>query len=145
MYRNSERYADPTAGAAMSRVMKEYKDQHRQLWMEKQAIKSRRKVYVVSQHSGNTEASVNSIIRYCTFVIKQKCIPVAGHLLYPAVLNQTVTKEHDLGLLFSLSLMAVCHEVWVFGKENTDTTKAEIAEAKRLHKTIRYFNEEVHV
>lgn len=145
MYKNNERYADPTAGAAISRVMKEYKEQQRQAWMEKQAIKSRRKVYVVSQHTGNPEADTAATIRCCSFVIKKNCIPVAGYLLYPAVLNGTVSKGRELGLLFSLSLMAVCHEVWVFGKEHSADMKEEIAEAKRLHKAIRYFDEEATV
>ena len=40
MYKNSEGYADPTAGAAMSRIMKEYRQEQKKRY----ADKNRRKI-----------------------------------------------------------------------------------------------------
>lgn len=65
MYRNSEGYADPTAGAAMRQMMKEY----RQLQKQHYADKNRRKVYVASRYAGNIEANVKAATRYCRLVI----------------------------------------------------------------------------
>ena len=45
MYKNSEGYADPTAGSAMSQIMKEY----RQKQKKRYADKNRRKIYVASK------------------------------------------------------------------------------------------------
>ena len=44
MYRNSEGYADPTAGAAMGQVMREYRQNQREQWRRKTEITSRPKV-----------------------------------------------------------------------------------------------------
>lgn len=35
MYKNSEGYADPTAGAAMSRIMKEYRQEQKKRYADK--------------------------------------------------------------------------------------------------------------
>ena len=52
-YRNSSGYYDPTAGAAMSQVMKEYKQARREQWQKDTEVKSRPKAYVVSQYAGD--------------------------------------------------------------------------------------------
>lgn len=136
MYKNSEGYADPTAGAAMSRIMKEY----RQKQKKRYADKNRRKIYVASKYAGNVDANVTSAIKYCRRVIDEGYMPVASHLLYPQILNDNIPEERELGLLFGLALLAVCDEVWVFGSVSSGVAK-EIEEAKRLKKRIRYFEE----
>ena len=122
MYKNSEGYADPTAGAAMSRIMKEYRQEQKKRY----ADKNRRKVYVAS--------------KYCRRVIEEGYMPVASHLLYPQILNDNDPKERELGLLFGLALLRSCDEVWVFGSVSPGVAQ-EIEEAKRLKKQIRYFEE----
>ena len=47
MYRNSEGYADPTAGAALSRMMKEFRQEQKRRY----ADKNRKKVYVASKYA----------------------------------------------------------------------------------------------
>ena len=53
MYKNSEGYADPTAGAALSNVMRAYKQQQKKRY----ADKNRRKVYVVSPYAGDVDGN----------------------------------------------------------------------------------------
>ena len=65
-------------------------------------------------------------------------MPIASHLLYPQILNDNIPAEREFGLLFGLALLRVCDEVWVFG-EITPGVAAEIEEAKKLNKQIRYF------
>lgn len=136
MYRNSEGYSDPTAGAAMSRIMKEYRQQQKKRY----ADKNRRKVYVASRYAGDVDANVAAVVTYCRHVIDEGYMPVASHLLYPQILNDNNPEERELGLLFGLSLLAVCDEVWVFGTVSPGVAQ-EIEEAKRLKKQIRYFEE----
>ena len=143
MFKNSEVYSDPTAGTAMSQIMKEYKQTQRETWRRQDEIKSRSKVYVVSKYAGNTELNVSKAVEYCRFVIRKKHIPVASHLMYPAVLQDTVSSERELGTMFGLALLALCDEVWVFGKDQSEGMIAEVVEAKRLKKPLRYFSEEV--
>ena len=136
MYKNSEGYADPTAGSAMSQIMKEY----RQKQKKRYADKNRRKISVASRYAGDVDANVKAAIGYCRLVIDKGYMPVASHLLYPQILNDNDPEERELGLLFGLSLLAVCDEVWVFGTVSPGVAQ-EIEEAKRLKKQIRYFEE----
>ena len=136
MYKNSEGYADPTAGAAMSRIMKEYRQQQKKRYVDK----NRRKIYVASRYAGDVDANVSAAVTYCRRVIDEGYMPVASHLLYPQILNDNIPEERELGLLFGLALLAVCDEVWVFGEVSSGVAK-EIEEAKRLKKRIRYFEE----
>ena len=134
MYRNSEGYADPTAGAAMSLIMKEY----RQKQKKRYADKNRRKIYVASKYAGDVESNVAAAIGYCRRVIDEGHMPIASHLLYPQILNDNDPSERDLGLLFGLALLRMCDEVWVFGTVSPGVAQ-EIEEAKRLNKRLRYF------
>ena len=136
MYKNSEGYADPTAGSAMSQIMKEYRQQQK----KRNAGKNRRKIYVASRYAGDVDANVKAAVGYCRLVIDKGYMPIASHLLYPQILNDNDPNERDLGLLFGLALLAVCDEVWVFGSVSPGVAQ-EIEEAKRLKKQIRYFEE----
>ena len=136
MYRNKEGYADPTAGLALSHMMKEY----RQGQKKRYADKNRRKVYVASRYAGDVVANTTAAIGYCRRVIKDGYMPIASHLLYPQILDDKNPAERELGLSFGLALLQMCDEVWVFGKV-TKGMAGEIEEAKKLKKQIRYFEE----
>lgn len=136
MYKNNEGYADPTAGMAMSLVMKEYRQRQKQRY----ADKNRRKVYVASRYAGDVEKNVALAISYCRRVMDAGYMPVASHLLYPQILNDNDPDERELGLLFGLALLRMCDEVWVFG-EVSEGMAREIEEARRLNKKLRIIEE----
>ena len=143
MYRNSEGYADPTAGAALGQIMKEYRQERRETWKRENEIKSRPKVYVVSRYAGDIENNVLSAIRYCKFVITKGKMPIAAHLLYPQMLDDTIPAQREMGTMFGIALLDMCDEVWCFGKELSSGMEREIKEANRLGKPIKYFDLEV--
>ena len=136
MFKTYEGYADPTAGLAMSRIMKEYRQQQKKRY----ANKNRRKVYVASRYAGDVERNTMAAVTYCRRVISEGYMPVASHLLYPQILNDDDPEERNLGLLFGLALLRMCDEVWVFGEVSSGMAQ-EIEEAKRLKKPLRYFEE----
>jgi hypothetical protein len=136
MYKNNEGYSDPTAGAAMSRIMKEYRQEQKKRYAEK----NRRKVYVVSKYAGDVEANTAAAVVYCRRVIDAGYMPIASHLLYPQILNDNDTAERNMGLMFGLALLKLCDEVWVFGSISSGMAQ-EIEEAKRLNKKVTYFEE----
>jgi len=136
MFRNVEGYSDPTAGRAMSNLMKEYRQKQRARY----ANKNRKKIYVASPYVGDVAENVAAAVRYCRKVIDDGYMPVAGHLLYPQILDDNDPEERDLGLLFGLALLRTCDEVWVFGTVS-DGVEKEIEEAKRLKKRVRYMEE----
>ena len=138
MYRNNEGYHDPTAGAAVGKMMREFQKEQKEIWRRQNEIKNRPKIYVVSKYAGEVEKNVANAIRYCQYVIGNRKIPIASHLLYPAMLNDNDPDERELGTMFGLSLLSICDEVWVFGKEHSAGMQQEIKEAMRLNKPIRY-------
>ena len=141
MYRNGEGYSDPTAGAAMGSIMKEYRQQRRKDWQRETELKARSKVYVVSKYAGDIEKNVDAAKDYCRMVIGRNRIPVASHLLYPQLLDDNVPEQREIGTMCGLALLAICDEVWVFGKEHSPGMVKEIGEAHRLNKPLRFFTE----
>ena len=142
MYRNSEGYADPTAGAAIGKVMKEYRLERREIWRRQTELKERPKVYIVSRYAGDVENNVKAAIRYCRFAIDKQTMPIAAHLLYPQIVDDNNPTEREIGTMYGLALLALCDEVWCFGKTLSVGMEQEIKEAKRLGKPIKYFDEE---
>ena len=142
MYKNSEGYADPTAGAAIGKVMKEYRLERREIWRRQTELKERPKVYIVSRYAGDVENNVKAAIRYCRFAIDKQKMPIAAHLLYPQIVDDNDPTEREVGTMYGLALLALCDEVWCFGKTLSAGMEQEIKEAKRLGKPIKYFDEE---
>lgn len=134
-YKNREGYADPTAGAAVSQLMKEYRQERRRLF----AAKNRKKIYVASKYAGDIQINIENAIWCCRYVIDRGYMPIASHLLYPQILDDSIPRERELGLMFGLALLAACDEVWVFtvNGEVSSGMEKEIEEAKRLGIPVR--------
>lgn len=144
-YRNSEGYSDPTAGEALGNIMREYRQQRRETWQRQYELRTRPKVYIVSRYAGDIPRNVAAAIRFCRFAIGKGMMPIASHLLYPQVLRDDVPAEREMGTAFGLALLALCDEVWVFNEHTglSPGMQAEVHEAKRLNKPVRFFDTEV--
>lgn len=149
MYKNSEGYRDPTAGAAVSNAMREYKEARRREWQRQYALKHRPKVYVASAYAGDTERNTLRAAKACRFAAAKGMMPVASHLLYPGMgFDDNNPADREMCCMFGLALLAVCDEVWCFSLrgEISAGMKAEIEEAVRLRIPVKYFKiEEVDV
>lgn len=134
-HKNTEGYADPTAGIAMSRVMKDYRQRQKQRFSDR----NRKKIYVASKFAGDTRANTKAAIRHCRSVIAAGHMPVASHILYAAsgMLKDDDPSERELGLAFGLALLKGCDELWAFGDISPGMAK-EIEEAKRLKMPVIY-------
>ena len=141
MFKNIEGYADPTAGAAIAKSMKEYRQKQRAIYRTQSEIKNRPMVYIVSKYAGDITSNTAAAIEYARYAIERNRIPVVSHLLYPQILDDGDPAQRELGLLFGQALLALCAEVWVFGTEHSPGMQAEIHEARRLKKVIRFYNE----
>lgn len=141
MFKNSEGYSDMTAGLAMSRVMKEYRQNRKTDWKRQYELKNRRKVYVISPYARDIRKNTAAAIRFCRYVIDFGAMPVASHLLYPQILDDRSNDEREMRLMFGMALLALCDEAWVFGSTVSSGMEAEIAEAKRLNIPVRYIEE----
>lgn len=125
VYKNSEGYPDPTAGDALTRVIKE-KRRYRPL------------VYICSKFSDDPVGNTEKAKSYSRFAVDRGAIPFTPHLLYPLFMDEET--ERELALFMGMVMMRKCDELWVFGKEWSDGMRAEINKARRKNMTIRYFS-----
>ena len=136
-------YADPTANAAIGKVMKEYKQQQKIISNRQYEIRHRPKVYIVSRYAGDVKTNIKNARRYCRFAVAKLKNPLASHLLYPQFLNDNKEQEREIGLQYGLALLKLCDEVWCFGTEISEGMEKEIAAAGRQNKRVRYFTEDL--
>ena len=131
---NSEGYYDPTVYEALSNIEKEEKAARRIY---------RPLVYICSPYAGNVEQNVNMARVYSRFAVKNTCIPLAPHLLYPQFMDDGSPAERELALFMGLVLLTKCEQVCVFGGVISAGMAAEIAKAEKKKIPVRYFTEEL--
>lgn len=69
-------------------------------------------VYVASPYAGDVEQNVKNAREYCRYTMEQGNIPLASHLLYPQILNDSNPAERSLGTQMGLELISRCDELW---------------------------------
>lgn len=126
---NHERYYDPTAYEALTRIEQTVKK-----------AKYRPFVFICSPYAGDTGHNVECARRYCGFAVSKGCIPIAPHVYFPQFLNDADQEQRDLGLFMGMVLMGRCKEVWVFGSTVSRGMAVEIEKAQQRGIPIRYFN-----
>ena len=119
-WKNHEGYADPTAYAALAKV-----------------IRQNRFTYICSPYRDNPRVNVMRARQYCKFAVSKGRIPIAPHLYFPQFMSEEMERERVMQMNFEL--LKLCGEVWVFGDKITEGMAEEIAHAERLRKNIRYF------
>lgn len=131
---NSEGYQDPTVYEALTNIEKQ----------EKAARKVYRPlVYICSPYAGDVETHVTMARLYSRFAVKNACIPLAPHLLFPQFLDDSAPAERSIALFMGMVLLSKCEQVWVFGSRVSTGMAAEIEKAERKNIPIRYFTEEL--
>lgn len=131
---NSEGYHDPTTYEALSKIEKE----------EKAAKRAYRPlVYICSPFAGDVEGNIEKARRYSRFAVRQACIPLAPHLLFPQFMDDSIPAERSIALFMGMVLLGKCEQVWVFGRTVSAGMAAEIEKAEKKNIPIRYFTEEL--
>ena len=138
LYRNVSGYWDPTAGKALANISKDEK--HRKASERRKELRSRPMVYICSKYSGNTDINVFRAIVFCRYAIRMGVIPVAGHLLYPQILDDGIPEQRELGLQFGLALLGKCSELWVFNenRELSEGMRLELRFARKKGIPVRF-------
>ena len=72
-------------------------------------------VYICSPYAGDVERNVNMARVYSRFAVRNTCIPIAPHLLYPQFMDDGRPAERELALFMGMVLLTKCEQVWVFG------------------------------
>ena len=131
---NSEGYYDPTVYEALSNIEKEEKAARRVY---------RPLVYICSPYAGDVERNVNMARTYSRFAVRNTCIPITPHLLYPQFMDDGSPAERELALFMGMVLLTKCEQMWVFGSVISSGMRAEIVKAEKKNIPVRYFTEDL--
>lgn len=88
-------------------------------------------IYSASPYAGNVEGNGEFAKAACRLAMEQGNTPVAAHLLYPQMLDDTVPGQRELGLRMVLKLLGACSEIWLCGCRIFGEMQEEMKEAWR--------------
>ena len=89
-------------------------------------------IYVASPYAGDVEKNVEYAKLACRAVVENGDACFAPHLLYPAILDDSIPEERQAGIKMGLAFLCRCDELWVFGPVISSGMQEEIAAAERL-------------
>lgn len=98
-------------------------------------------IYVCSPYGGREE-NYRAALVYGRYVISRGCLPVIPHTMLHGIVDDADPKGRAAGLEIGQSLLKICSEIWVFGKEGGETAgmSGEITAAEQLGKPIKYIS-----
>ena len=96
-----------------------------------------RMIYICSPYAGNTEENIAFARQACGYAIRQGAVPLAPHLLYPQILNDSVPEERETGIRLGLEILERCEELWVCGDRILAGMKRGAAYAKARGNPVR--------
>ena len=94
-------------------------------------------IYIASPYAGDIEQNVAFAKLACRYAMSQGHTPVAVHLLYPQMLQDSDPAERELGLRLGHRVLRACDELWACGDRLSSGMRREIEEAKALGVPIR--------
>ena len=101
-------------------------------------------VYICSRYRADAthtvEEATESALNACSMAIRKGYAPIAPHLYLPRCLDDNDPAERNAGMTAGQAFLAVCDEVWQWGKTVTEGMAAELALAKELGIPIKVFN-----
>lgn len=103
-------------------------------------------VYIASPYAGDVEGNTAFAKEACRYAMEKDAAPIAVHLLYPQMLDDTVPAEREAGLCMGLRVLEACDELWLCGGRMSAGMQAELAAAERLGIPVRRIPEqEIHM
>lgn len=91
-----------------------------------------KKIYICSPFWGtsNRERNIAVAISACQKVVNEQCEPLAPHLYFPMFLDDSLPEQREIGIMFGLTWLEGCDEMWVIGSIITEGMEREIRFAR---------------
>ncbi|MGX8710957.1 MAG: hypothetical protein ACQGTM_12015 [bacterium] len=70
-------------------------------------------VYICSPYAGDIEKNVEFAKAACMYAMRQNCTPVAVHLLYPQLLDDSEPVQRQAGIRMGLRILEAADELWL--------------------------------
>ncbi|MBS6955397.1 MAG: DUF4406 domain-containing protein [Enterocloster asparagiformis] len=100
-------------------------------------MSSNKLVYIASPYAGDVEANVAFAKAACHYAMEQGATPIAVHLLYPQILDDSIPAERKAGIRMGLRVLEACDELWLCGDRISHGMRAELAAAEQLDIPVR--------
>ena len=97
-------------------------------------------IYIASPYAGDVEKNIEFARAACRYCIEWGHTPIAVHLLYPQILNDSDPAQRETGLALGRNILERCDAVWMCGNETSPGMKAELELAKELNKPVQFFS-----
>lgn len=85
-----------------------------------------KKLIFVCSPFQNQHANLTLAKLCCKVVLRSGHVPIAAHLFFPQLLNDSIEEERRLGIACGIKLLSKCDELWIFGEVVTDGMREEI-------------------
>lgn len=100
-------------------------------------MKENRLVYITSPYAGDVKANVRFAKAACRYAMGQDCTPIAVHLIYPALLDDSVPAKREAGIQMGMRVLEACDELWLCGERLSAGMQAELAAAEQMGIPVR--------
>ena len=94
-------------------------------------------IYIASPYAGNIAENTAFAQKACRYAIRLGYTPIAVHLLYPQMLDDSNPAEREMGLWLGWQILRRCDALWVCGNRLSSGMAREIAEADSLKLPIK--------
>jgi hypothetical protein len=94
-------------------------------------------IFICSPLRGNIKPNIKRTKEICKWVIYKGNIPFAPHIYFTQFLDDSKTKERNLGIRSGLEWLRLCDELWIFGDVISEGMKKEIKFAKKINIPIK--------
>lgn len=98
-------------------------------------------VYICSPYAGDIKKNVEFAKAACRYAMRQNYTPVAVHLLYPQLLDDTDPVQRQTGIRMGLRVLEASDELWLCGSRISNGMNAELTAAKRLGIPVKEISE----
>lgn len=94
-------------------------------------------VYIASPYAGDIEGNIRFAKAACRLAMEHGNTPIAAHLLYPQILDDSVPEQRELGIRMGLKLLEACSELWLCGSHISSGMQKELEAAGLLDIPVR--------
>lgn len=100
-----------------------------------------KKVFICSPYRGDIETNIQKARQAARIAVGCGCLPIAPHLYFPAILDDSDEHERIEGIKLGIELMKEASELWVIGTSVTAGMAFELNAAKKQHIPVRLFDD----
>ena len=97
----------------------------------------RKLVYIASPYAGDVQENILAAQNACRYAMAQGAVPIAVHLMYPQILDDSSPGDREAGLQIGIRVLKACDELWLCGDRISAGMQRELDAAVQLGIPVR--------